>query len=606
MLEYKAPKREIQFLLKDVFHFEEHYKGFPNGQDLDGELLSDLIDGISEFAEKVIAPLNQTGDDESCHLVDGKVITPSGFKEAYQEYVEGGWPSLSHEEKYGGQGLPHSLDIILQEMLSTANWSWNMYPGLSHGAMNTLTEHGTEQQKQIFLTKLVEGQWTGTMCLTEPQCGTDLGLVSSKAEPMEDGSYKITGSKIFISAGDHDFTENIIHIVLARTPGAPAGTKGISLFIVPKYKVNDQGESGEFNEVHCTALEKKMGIKGSATAVLSFEGSQGYLIGRENKGLTCMFTFMNAARIGTASQGVCAAELSFQGSIKYARERLSMRSLSGTKYPDQVADPLIVHPDVRRMLLTQKAFAEGGRAALYYMGQVLDIKESGATEDARQTADRRLGLLTPILKGFLTEVGLEAANLGIQVYGGHGYIKEWGMEQIVRDTRIATLYEGTTGIQALDLIGRKVMMDRATELKLFISEIKEFCGKYGPFATSEEAKRMRMFTKPLGILMRQWNFTTMKLMLRASKDRDTAGAASSDYLMYSGYILLAYMWALMAEAALKKLAEPDCKDERFYKAKVKTARFYFDRILPRTKTLVKTMTASNKSLMALPEDDFIF
>ncbi|MCP4296593.1 MAG: acyl-CoA dehydrogenase [Proteobacteria bacterium] len=604
MLEYKACKKDIKFLLYEVFDYESHYKTLPGAEDLDQELISDIIDGIAEFAEKILSPLNQVGDEEGCRLVEGKVITPTGFKEAYHEFITGGWPSLAHSEKYGGQGLPHSLGLLSQEMTATANWSWNMYPGLSHGAIATLVEHGTEEQKQIYLTQLIEGTWTGTMCLTEPQCGTDLGQVTTKAEPQNDGSYRITGAKIFISAGDHDFTENIVHIVLARIPGAPPGTKGISLFIVPKNRVDKQGTSIGFNEVYCTALEKKMGIKGSATAVLNFEESVGYLIGPENRGLNCMFTFMNAARIGTAAQGVYAAELSFQGAVKYAKERLSMRSLSGTKYPDKVADPLIVHPDVRRMLLTQKSFAEGGRAALYYLAKILDIREVSSDEKTRSAADKRLGLLTPILKGFLTETGLEAANLGVQIYGGHGYIREWGMEQIVRDTRIATLYEGTTGIQALDLIGRKVMLNRASELKLFIEEIKEFCGKYSALSPNENTQRMRLFTKPLAILCRQWSFTTLKLMFRAKDDRDTPGAASVDYLMYSGYILLAYMWAIIAEKALEKLLDPDCKEKRFYKAKVKTARFYYDRILPRTISLIKTMTASNKSLMSIPDDDF--
>ncbi|OZB05140.1 MAG: acyl-CoA dehydrogenase, partial [Marinobacter sp. 34-60-7] len=428
----------------------------------------------------MLSPLYQSGDEQGCRLENGEVTTPDGYREAYQQYVAGGWQGLSAPEAFGGQGLPASMGLFKQEMMGTANWSFSMYPGLSLGAMNTIFLHGDDQQKQTYLVPLTEGRWAGTMCLTEPQCGTDLGQVKTRAEPQADGSYRLTGTKIFISSGEHDLTENIVHIVLARLPDAPKGTRGISLFIVPKYLPADGGV-GERNAVHCGSLEKKMGIKASATCVMNFDGATGFLIGPENEGLECMFTFMNTARIGTAIQGVGPAELSYQWALAYAKERRSMRALSGKKDPDQVADALIHHADVRRMLLTQKAFAEGGRAMLYYAARLADHMVEAYSEGDTARAERyddKLGFLTPILKGFLTELGCEAANLGVQVFGGHGYIREHGMEQIVRDTRIATLYEGTTGIQALDLLGRKVLlMTRGGAVREFTLKVANFARK---------------------------------------------------------------------------------------------------------------------------------
>ncbi len=605
MSHYKAPIADIKFLLEDVFDHYGHYKKYPELSEATPDLVDVVISECAKFCENELVPINQSGDKEGCHLKDGKVITPKGFKEAYQQMVEGGWQGLAHPEEYGGQGLPQSIGVIKSELMGSANWSWAMYPGLSLGAMNTIIAHGDEAQKQKYLTKLTEGEWTGTMCLTEAQCGTDLGQVRTKAEPNEDGTYNISGSKIFISAGDHDFTDNIIHIVLARLPDAPKGTKGISLFIVPKNKIGDDGSTGESNNVTCGSLEEKMGIKGSATAVLNFDEAVGELIGPLNKGLECMFTFMNTARVGTAMQGVCTSELSFQNALEYAKERMSMRSLSGTKAPEKVADPIINHPDVRRMLLTQKAFAEGGRAMIYYTSKIVDDMAYGATEKERAEAEDKLGFFTPILKAFLTESGCEAANLGVQIFGGHGYIKEWGMEQIVRDSRIATLYEGTTGIQALDLLGRKILLGRGKTLKAFAKEVLLFCKDNSMISDNVQKKRMHKFVWPLSKEIALWQSYTLRLALKIKKDRDVLGSASVDYLMYSGYVMMAYFWAMMAQKANEKLTE-GTGDKAFYTAKVKTAEFYFSRILPRTRAHAKSMMADPKSLMQLKEDDFSF
>ena len=597
MPEYKAPVRDIQFVLHELLDVESHFAALRGNDEVNRELVDAIIEEGAKFCENELSPLNRSGDEEGCQFEDGDVKVPKGFKEAYQAYVDGGWPSLSATEVYGGQGLPESLDIVMSEMVGSANWSWGMYPGLSHGAVNTLEEHGTEEQKQTYLTKLIDGSWTGTMCLTESHCGSDLGILRTKAEPNDDGSYSLTGTKIFISAGEHDLAENIVHIVLARLPGAPKGTKGISLFIVPKFLPNEDGEVAERNAVSCGSIEHKMGIKASATCVLNFEGAKGYLIGPPNKGLNCMFTFMNSARVGTAVQGVAAAESSFQGALAYAKDRLAMRALSGSKLPDKEADPIIVHPDVRRMLLTQKAVSEGGRALLYYLGLYVDIVSANKDADQVKAADDLLAFLTPIAKAFCTEMGLEAANHGVQVFGGHGYISEWGMEQIVRDTRISTLYEGTTGIQSLDLLGRKVMMSQGKMLKNFTKVIHEFCEENGDNAELKE------FTGPLAELNKEWGDISTKIGVRAMQNPDEVGGAAVDYLMYSGYVVLAYIWARMAKTAMKKLAEGTL-EKGFYTAKVQTARFYFQRVLPRTAGHLKCMEADVSSLMEMDQDNF--
>jgi alkylation response protein AidB-like acyl-CoA dehydrogenase len=598
MGEYRVPHRDIRFVLNELLNIDKHYRDL-NYEEATPDMVDAILEEAGKFAERVVAPLNQVGDQNGCGFEDDTVTTPPGFKEAYQQYVESGWPSLAHNEEWGGQGLPESLGIVINEMTGTANWSWSMYPGLSHGAMRTLELHGTQEQKEIYLTKLISGEWTGTMCLTESHCGTDLGLLRTKAEPNGDGSYTITGTKIFISAGDHDMAENIVHIVLARLPDAPEGTKGISLFIVPKHLPNTEGNAGEANKVNCGSIEHKMGIHGNSTCVMNFDGAKGFLIGPPNKGLNCMFTFMNAARLGTAIQGLAHAEWGFQNSYNYARERLQMRSLTGAKNPDKPADPIIVHPEVRKMLLTQKAIAEGARAMIYFTAQQVDLATHSKDKQMAEEADSLLAFITPIAKAFLTEMGFEAANHGLQVFGGHGYISEWGMEQNVRDSRISMLYEGTTQIQALDLLGRKVLLTQGKALRQFTKIIHLFCKEHA------KNKQMKEFIQPLDKLNNEWGSITMKIGMKAMKNRDEVGAASVDYLMYSGYISFAYLWAKMAYAAQTKLKD-DTDEDAFYNSKITTARFYYQRILPRTKSLAETMLSGADNLMSLDEESFIF
>jgi alkylation response protein AidB-like acyl-CoA dehydrogenase len=556
-----------------------------------------IIEEGAKFAENVLSPLNQSGDEEGCTWSEEGVKTPAGFPEAYRQFVENGWPALSADTEFGGQGMPNMLGIVINEMVGTANWSWLMYPGLSHGCIKTLEAHGSPEQKAQYLPQLVSGNWTGTMCLTEAHCGSDLGLLRTKAEPQADGSYAITGTKIFISAGEHDMSENIVHIVIARLPDAPEGTKGISLFVVPKYNVNEDGSLGERNAVHCASIEKKMGIKASATCVMNFDGAKGYLIGEHGRGLNLMFTFMNTARIGTAIQGLAHAELSYQGALAYAKERLAMRSLTGPKNPDGAADPIIVHPDVRRMLLTQKDIAEGSRAMLYYLAQLGDIVDKGDEARAKE-ADDLLALLTPIAKAFVTETGFEAANHGVQVFGGHGFIREWGMEQIVRDARIAMLYEGTTGIQALDLLGRKVLGSGGKLLTGFTDLMGQYIDAHGDEAYAD-------FIAPLSKYKDEWLTMSLEIGGKAMENPDEAGAAAVDYLMYSGYVVMAYFWAQMAVVATDRIAAGE-GDKAFYEAKLHTARFYFDRLLPRAGAHRESLLSGAGNLMDMPEALFAF
>ncbi|MBH8580960.1 acyl-CoA dehydrogenase C-terminal domain-containing protein [Bisbaumannia pacifica] len=597
MPDYQAPLRDLRFVMDEMLDYPAHYARLPAGEEASPDVVAAILEEGARFAREVLLPLNQSGDQEGCRLEGGEVKAPQGFKAAYAQYVEGGWPSLAADPEHGGQGLPHSLAMVLNEMICATNLAWGMYPGLSHGAADALRHHGTDEQKATYLTKLVEGTWTGTMCLTEPHCGTDLGLIKTRALPTEGGAYAITGTKIFISAGEHDLAENIVHLVLAKLPDAPEGSKGISLFVVPKFLPDADGNPGERNGVVCGSLEHKMGIHGNATCVMNFDGAKGFLVGAPNKGLACMFTMMNAARIGVGIQGLGLAEASFQNALAYARDRLQMRALSGPKAPEKAADPIIVHPDVRRMLLTQKAFAEGGRMLVLYTAQMIDIVEHGSDAAEQERAETLLGLLTPIVKAFLTEVGFEATNEGVQVFGGHGFIQEWGMEQLVRDARITRLYEGTTGIQALDLLGRKVLMSQGESLKVFTKEIHKFC-------QAEEGNRaLAEFVRPLAKLNAEWGELTMGIGMKAMADREEVGAASVDYLMYSGYVTLAYLFARAARQAQATLAEGS-EDAAFYRGKLNTARFYFERLLPRTRTHKQAIEAGAESLMAMSAEDF--
>ncbi|WP_019673067.1 acyl-CoA dehydrogenase C-terminal domain-containing protein [Psychrobacter lutiphocae] len=597
-MQYKAPLRDMQFVLHELLDSAAHYQSIPQFAEIERDIIDSYIEAAANFAENEIAPLNRSGDEEGCTFNNGEVTTPTGFKEAYKQYCELGFAALAAEEEFGGQGMPFSLGTVINEIMGSANWSFSMYPGLSHGAIATLEHHGTDEQKATYLEKMVTGEWSGTMCLTEAHAGSDLGIIRTKAEPNGDGTYSITGQKIFISAGEHDMTENIIHIVLARLPGAPAGTKGISLFIVPKVNINTDGSLGERNGVTCGSIEHKMGIKASATCVMNFDGATGYLIGPENRGLNCMFTFMNVARIGTAVQGLTASEVAFQGSLEYAKERLAMRSLSGAKAPDKVADPIIVHPAVRNMLLTEKAFAEGGRALVYYLAMFADIVAKGTGEEQKY-ADQMLSLLTPIAKAFLTETGYEAANHGVQVYGGHGFISEWGMEQNVRDTRIACLYEGTTEIQSLDLLGRKVLGSQGKMLANFTKVIHKFCKEH------EDDDSMGEFIRPLAKLNTEWADLTARIGMQATLDADSVGAAAVDYMYFSGYVTLAYLWARMAAVAKQALAN-GTTETGFYDAKVKTAQFYYSKLLPRTRTYLARIDSGAEPYMSMDVDQFAF
>ncbi len=586
---YAAPLDDMRFACYDLLGADAKLAALPGGEALGRELIDAVLNEAARFNEQVLAPLNQSGDAEGCHYDKGTatVTTPKGFKEAYKQYVDGGWAGLTAPEDAGGQGLPHTIGLLVKEMIDSANLAWGTYPLLSQGATDALLAHGEDWQREVFLKPIVAGQWTGTMCLTEPQAGSDLGLLKTRAEPAGDDSYRITGTKIFITAGEHDFTDNIVHLVLARLPDAPAGSRGISMFIVPRFKVARDGTVGERNAVSAGAIEHKMGLKGSATCVMNFDGAEGYLIGQPHKGLMAMFTMMNAARLAVGVQGLALIERAYQNSLAYCRERLQMRALSGPVQPDKAADPIIVHPDVRRMLLTQRAFAEGGRALALYAALQSDIEERSSDADERQRAGETLGFLIPICKALLTEAAVECTYHALQTYGGHGYIAEHGMEQFARDARITTLYEGTTGIQALDLLGRKVMQLQGAGLKHVLGDIATFCQAHA----GDEA--MGEFIGPLAVHAKTWSDLTQELGKLAGDNPDEIGAAAVDYLFYSGYIVLAWLWA-RSVAIL-----PDCAlGDAARQAKRDTARFYFQRILPRTHT---HLAAMRSGLAGLPE-----
>jgi alkylation response protein AidB-like acyl-CoA dehydrogenase len=598
MPHYHPPLRDMQFVLHEVLDVAATFKTLPAYAEVDAETVNAVIEEAGKFASQVLAPLNQVGDEEGCTLdpATHEVKAPTGFKEAYAQYVEGGWPALSCAPTFGGQGLPHVLNQCLYEMMNSANQAWTMYPGLSHGAYEALQAHGSEAQKALYLPRLVSGHWTGTMCLTEAHCGTDLGMLRSKAVPFEkegraDGTYRITGNKIFISAGEHDLAENILHLVLARLPDAPAGSKGISLFIVPKFLVNADGTLGARNSVYCGGLEHKMGIHGNATAQIVLEGAVGTLVGEPNKGLAAMFVMMNAARLGVGMQSLGLTEVAYQNAVAYARDRLQMRSLSGIKAPEQPADPIIVHPDVRKMLLTARAYAEGGRALA--MWTTLEIDKELESPDAAERAASAdmVALVTPVIKAFLTDNAWIATSHCMQVYGGHGFIREWGMEQFVRDSRINMIYEGTNTIQSLDLLGRKVLADNGAKLKKFGRLVAAFVEEEG---VNEE---MQEFINPLADLGDKVTKLTAEIGMKAFKNPDEVGAAAVDYLRVCGHLAFAYFWARMAKVALAKVDGGD----PFYKAKLTTARFYFAKLLPETAMLIRTARAGSASLMEMEE-----
>ena len=593
MPQYTPPMRDMQFVMHELLNVVDELKMLPAHADIDADTINAVLEEGGKFAAAVIAPINLSGDSEGCTLDKSthEVTTPKGFKDAYKQYVEGGWAALSCDTQFGGQGLPYLVNQFFYEMLNSANQAWTMYPGLSHGAYEALHTHGTPEQQATYLPKLTSGEWTGTMCLTEPHCGTDLGMLRTKAEPQADGTYKLTGAKIFISAGEHDMADNIIHLVLARLPDAPVGSKGISLFVVPKFNVNADGSLGSRNDIFCAGLEHKMGIHGNSTAQIVLEGAVGTMVGQPNKGLAAMFVMMNAARLGVGNQSLGLTEVAYQNAVAYAKDRLQMRALSGPKAPDKPADPIIVHPDVRKMLLTARAFAEGGRMLQAYTVLQLDKALKSDDEDERKECDAEVALLTPIIKAFITDNGWLATSHCMQVFGGHGYIHESGMEQYVRDARINMIYEGTNTIQSLDLLGRKVLGNNGATLKKFGKKIAAFIEEEG----TNEA--MQEFVNPLADLGDKVNKLTQELGMKAFGNPDEVGAAAVDYLRVVGHMTFAYFFAQAAKIALAKKDS----DDPFYKAKLATARFYFAKLLPETATLIRTARAGLAPLMEMEE-----
>jgi len=595
---YKAPVEDVQFLLNDVFHMER-YGNMPGFADATPDTLAAILEEAAKLAEEVVQPLNRVGDLEGCKRHDdGSVTTPTGFKEAYKLYAEGGWMGVSVPPEYGGQGLPGTYTVMINELLGGANIAFSMYPGLTQGAIAALLHHGSDEIKKKYLPNMTSGKWTGTMNLTEPHCGTDLGLCRSKAVKQADGSYKITGTKIFISSGEHDLAENIIHLVLARTEGAPAGIKGLTLFIVPKFMVNDAGSLGNRNGVICGSIEHKMGIHGNSTAVLNYDDAIGWIVGEENRGINAMFTMMNEARLGVAVQGLAISEVAYQNAAIYARDRLQGRSISGVKAPDKPADPIIVHPDVRRMLMTIRSLNEASRALVLWTALKADIARRSDDEKARQAADDHMGLLTPVLKGVLTDNGLSNTVMAQQIYGGHGYIAEHGMEQFVRDARIMMIYEGANGIQALDLVGRKLGRDGGRAITAFFGEVSAFVKEHA----GDDA--MKPYVAPLGEALSVLQQATMWFMQNALKKPDNAGAGSTDYMHLFGLVALAYMWAQMAKAANDKLKAGANGTEDRMKAKLVTGKFFMERVLPETATHLKRIQTGADTMMALRAEAF--
>ena len=588
---YTPPLRDMQFVMHELLHVVDDLRQIPRHAEFDADTANAVLEEGGKFAAEVLAPLNLSGDTEGCTLdvASHTERTPQGFKAAYRQYIDGGWAALACDPDFGGQGLPLVLNQLFYEMMNSANQAWTMYPGLTHGAYAALRAHGTDAQKRTYLHKMTSGEWTGSMCLTEPHCGTDLGLMRTKAEPLADGTYKITGNKIFISAGEHDMADNIVHLVLARIVDAPPGIKGVSLFIVPKFHVNADGSLGERNAIICGGLEHKMGINGSATCQMVLDGAIGTLVGQPNKGMQGMFVMMNAARLGVGNQSLGLTEVAYQNALVYAKDRIQMRALTGPKAKDQAADPIIVHPDVRKTLLTAKAYAEGGRALMTYCSLLLEKEHYHPDEKVRQDSAEMLALLTPIVKAFITDNGWTATSGCMQVFGGHGYIKQAGMEQFVRDARINMIYEGTNTIQSLDLLGRKVLSNNGATLKKFGKLIGQLVAEEGV------NEKMAEFITPIAILGDQMTKFTTEIGFKAFQNPDEVGAAAVDYLRVAGHMVFGYFWARMAQVALREIAAGN--SDTFYLAKLQTARFYFAKLFPETATAMRSARSGAKVLM---------